>query len=205
MPTDDEIKAAEEAAAAKADADAKAKAEADELAASGITTDAGKEALRKEREARRNAERAEKAANDRAAALEAKQAEADKAKAAAEEADAIKRGEFEQLANTRAEEVKAVTGERDGYKTQLDSLIAAIKPDVEKQWTSAPESVTKLYKGDANDVLGKREFLTDHAELITELTAQQEQKNEALRKYPITPRPNGNAPTDVKPLVPAKF
>jgi len=159
--------------------------------------DKGKAALADERKAKRDAQKALKAAQAENEALKAKQAETDAAKAAADEAEAIKRGEFEALATSRAETITTLTGERDGLKAQLDTLIAAIKPDVDAAWQAVPDEIKGFYDGADDDTLAKRAFLAKSKPAIDRLTAANDKKNEAFKRFPRTPQPNGNGdPTD---------
>lgn len=154
-------------------------------------SDAGKAAIQKERDARRAAAkeaRELKAEND---ALKAAQAEAAAAKAAADEAEAERKGEFERLATERAESLKTVTGERDGLKAQLDTLIASLKPGIDASFKELPEEVAELYTGDADDVLGKQAFMATHKKLIDRFAADKTKKDGAFRNVPKTPKPNG--------------
>ena len=180
-----------------AEAEAEAKRLADEEAEKLKLGDAGKAALADERKAKRDAITALRTAQAELDALKAKQAESDAAKAKADEAEAIKRGEFEALATSRAETITTLTGERDGYKSQLDTLIAAIKPGIDAAWKDLPEEVAELFTGDAEDTLAKQAFMASHKKLIDRLTAAKDEKNEAFKRFPRTPQPNGNGdPTD---------
>lgn len=149
----------------------------------------------KEREARKQAAREARELKAELDALKAAKAADDAAKAAADEEAAIKRGEFEQIANERGATITTLTGERDGYKAQLDTLIAAIKPDVDAAWKAVPDEIKSFYDGADDDVLAKRAFLAKSKPAIDKLTAQQDEKNEAFKRFPRTPQPNGNGRT----------
>ncbi len=168
-------------------------------------SDAGKAAIKAERDARKQAAKEARELRIELDALKADKADADAEKAAADEAEAIKRGEFEKLAGERAETIKTLTGERDGYKTQLDTLIAAIKPDVDAAWQDVPDELKSFYSGADDDVLAKRAFLAKSKPALDKLAAQQEAQNQAFRGYPKTPKPNGTGKQELTPLVPAKL
>jgi hypothetical protein len=189
MLTAEETKAAEEAAAQSIAE--KVKADTAALEAAGINTDAGKEAIRKERDARRTAEKSAKDAIDELNALRAQKAEADAAKAAEIEAEAIRKGEFETLATKRADEIKAVTAERDALQAKIDTLIAAVQPGVTDAWKALPDEIKSFYDGADDDVLAKRAFLAKSQPAIDKLAAQRQ-----LGVIPKTPRPNGITPID---------
>lgn len=97
--------------------------------------DKGKAALKAEREARKAAEKAAKDAQDKLDAIEAKQREADDAAAA-------EQGKWKELAEKREAETTTLTGERDGLKTERDTLAKYVKADI--------AAVTKAVK-DAKD------------------------------------------------------
>ena len=144
MPTDEEIAAqkAEQDAAAKAAEEAAATAKADETDDLG---DKGKEAIRKEREARKAAEKERdelRRVADEAAA----------AKAKADEEQAAKNGEFERLATERQakleqtnESLKALTAERDALQERLQAREDQDKVEI-GQWI-------KDHKGQIDDLL----------------------------------------------------
>ena len=160
-------------------------------------SDAGKAAIAKERDARKLAAKEARELKAELDALKTKQAEADAEKAKADEAEAERKGEFERLATERAEAIKTVTGERDGLKAQLDTLIASLKPGVDASFRELPEEVAELYAGEADDTLAKQAFMASHQKLIDKLTAAKDDKNEAFKRFPRTPQPNGNGnPTD---------
>lgn len=123
MPTAEEIAATE--AAAKAAADEAAKAEADEAKELG---EKGVAALKEERAARKAAEKVAKDAADKLAAAQKLIDDANAAKAAADERDALAKGEFEKLATDRAEAIKQrdatlkeLQAERDALKERMDA------------------------------------------------------------------------------------
>jgi len=145
MPTEAEIKAAEEAAT-KADADAKT-AEAEEARLAGITTDAGKEALRKEREAKRIAEKAAKTATEELAALKAEKATADAAKAKADEFEALKRGEHEQVIAAKTTEAEALKARVDAAEKRLAAIDEQSMKRIEAGLAAIPDDLKEFDPG----------------------------------------------------------
>lgn len=190
MSSEEEV-AAKAAEDEKKAADAKKAAEEAEEAKSLGLGDAGKEAIRREREARDAAVAARKAAEKRAADLEKQVNETADAKRQADEADAVRRGEFEKLATERAEEVKAVKGERDDFKARYDRAIEIVTPGVEADWKTLPKEVTDLYEGGDDDVLAKAAHLHRTKGLVKRLTDAG-----AARGNGPDPRPNGAAQPD---------
>lgn len=168
---------------------------AEETMPDGLT-DGGKAALKAERDARKQAAKEAREAKAELERLRAEKAEADRIKAEQDEAEAVKRGEFEKLATERAETIKVVTGERDSLKATLDSLITAIKPEIEAAWNDVPEEIRAFYDGGDDDVLAKRAFLAKSKPAIDRLNAEQEKKNAALKGFPKTPQPDHR---DMKP------
>lgn len=103
--------------------------------------DAGKEAIRKEREARRAAEKQAKEMGDRLATLEnaANAAAADKAKA--DEEAAAKRGEFEQIATKRGEELKTTAQERDALAARVEAYETAEQTRFDARFNDLPDDI----------------------------------------------------------------
>lgn len=195
--TAEEIAAAAKLEAdAKAAADAKAKEEADALEAAGIKTDAGKEALRKERDARAKAEKDAKDANERIAAFEAEKREREEADRKAAEEAAIKRGEFEKLANDRGEELSKAAQERDALRTERDELVAAMKSDVETAWQELPDEIKAFYAGADGDIVAMKKFLTKSQPAIEKFASQQTDEQRRLRGVPPNLKPNKSVPGD---------
>lgn len=125
--------------------------------------DAGKEALRKERE---RAKAAEKKARDSERELAALKAEQQKRK----DTEAAEQGRWKELADQREADLATVTTERDTLQTRLDEALQALADDVTAQWKAIPDEVKDLYEGDDDDVLAKRKHLTKSAKLIARLT-----------------------------------
>lgn len=188
MPSDDENQKTAEELAAESAAATEAARIADE---EKHLSDAGKAALKAERDARKAAAKEAAEAKAELETLRKEKAEADAAKAKAEEEEATRKGEFEQLATKRAEEIQAVTGERDTLKIRLDTALALISASLDQDWKAAPDQVTKLYRGDDTDVLAKRQFLTEHADIIAALSDKQQDRKQAAG-FGRTPNPNGD-------------
>lgn len=159
--------------------------------------DDGKEALRKEREARKEEAKARKAAEAELTTLRKAAADAEAAKAAEAEEDAKRKGEFEKLANDRAESLKAVTTERDALTEQIATYQALIAPIVTERLDAlkaANADVAKGFPVDA-DLLTQLAYLDDPR--TKALIDAQAAKADTLRQWPGTPKPNTNLdPTD---------
>lgn len=128
-----------------------------------------KAVISKERDARKATDRENRELKKRLKDLEDAEQQRIKDEQAAKDAKALEDGEFKDLAIKRGEELETVSGERDSLQSRLDKAVKLVKASVESEWKDTPTSVTKLYKGDPEDVLAMREHLDDHAELIAEL------------------------------------
>lgn len=153
-------------------------------------SEAGKAALKAERDARKAAAKEAADLKARLSEIEAKQAEADAAKAKAEEEEAKRKGEFEQLANKRAEDLAAAIAERDAERAEKAALIEALKPEIDEQWNALPAEVTELYEGADDDVLAKRAHIARTRKLTEKLITQTDEKRQAA-SFGRTPKPNG--------------
>jgi DNA repair exonuclease SbcCD ATPase subunit len=161
--------------------------------------DAGKAALRKEREARKAAKQEADAARAELETLRKAKAEADEAKRQADEAEAVKKGEFEKLATERAETLKAKEADLAAANAKIASLVTALKPEVEDAWKALPDEITELYVGEADDVLAKRQFMASHKKLIDALTGKQDEaKNKFRQAGGKTPVPNGQGKPELQ-------
>lgn len=153
--------------------------------------DKGKEALKRERDARKAAE---KLAQDNAAELarlrqEKAAAEAERAKAAEEEA--ARKGEFEKLATDRAEKLTAATAELKAKDDEIAAYEALIAPMVETLAKELPKEALDGY--DAEQPMRARlAWLRDRERLVKALTPADPTKP----KVPMTPRPNGAGKPD---------
>jgi hypothetical protein len=116
----------------------------------------------------------------------------------------IKAGEFDQVKQSLELERDTATGERDALKAKLDAALALVSASLDQDWTAAPDQVTKLYRGDDTDVLAKRQFLTDHADIIAALSDKHEDRKQAAG-FGRTPNPNGNAKDDKTPATRVRF
>jgi hypothetical protein len=110
--------------------------------------DKGKDAIRKEREAR-------KAAEDRAKEAEAKLAEIDAEQAKRSEDEAKAKGEFEQLANKRAEaldkaktDIKTLADERDALAERVAAYEARDRAAIAEGVKDLPDDVKAFDPGD---------------------------------------------------------
>lgn len=123
---------------------------------------------------------------------------AEQAAADLAEKQRIQKETDEQVALGQFTEARAkIEGERDtavtkltDAETKLNTLITAIKPDVDAQWAALPEEVTELFTGEADDVIGKRAFMSTHKKLITALAGKAEESKNKFRTGKV-PIPNG--------------
>lgn len=99
--------------------------------------DAGKAALDKERQARKEAEKRAKEAEKRIADFEAAQ------KSAADE-DAKRKGEFEKLANDRQATIDALTTEKTSLAEERDALLAKVQAYEDRDRKTIADGVTDL-------------------------------------------------------------
>lgn len=128
-----------------------------------------------------------------------------KAEADAERSRQEAAGEYEKAKTTLTAERDTAASERDGYKGKLETLLADLKPEIEKAWAGLPAEVSALYEGEDDDVLAKRSFMTKHAALIEKLAGKVEEEKQKLRT-PRTPVPNlKDLKEELTPLVPAKL
>lgn len=195
---EDEAAKAKEAAdeKARADAEAAAKAEADELAKLKLD-DAGREAIRKEREQRKAASQRAKVAEDELATLRKEREEREAAAKQAADEDAAKRGEFEKLATERAEAITTLTGERDGLKTSLAEYEQAVQPLITALETEIPPEGKEDYDDKAT-ALDRLNWLTTRKALLVNLgtlTADGTKPNGTIRN-PANPPPGGSGGAD---------
>ncbi len=129
---------------------------------------------------------ADKAAKDAAAAADEKR----------KQDEAVARGEFDKVRADLESDRDGLKGERDRLKADNDDLRAVLMPTMDAQWTAIPDEIKAFYDGGDDDLIAKSKFITKSKPMIDKLTAQQNEKNEALRKVPTTPRPNGNGQGD---------
>lgn len=143
--------------------------------------DGGKAALDAERVARKAAERDLKALREQIAASDAETK-------ARDEADAAKRGEWEQLATKREGERDAARSEATTLKAENDQLRAAIAGVLDSEWKALPSEVRDAYLGGEDDPLAKLAFLPKGKTLAAKLAG-----TTPARGAGVDPRPNGAA------------
>jgi hypothetical protein len=170
--------------------------ESDEQELPANLNDAGKAAIAKERDARKQAAKEARELKAELDALKADKAAADEAKRLADEKAAEEQGQFKELAEQRANDLAAANAEKQTAQEKLDTLIASIKPDVDEAWKALPEEVSELFTGDANDVLSKKAFMASHKKLIDRLADDKQKTDQRYTGIPKTPRPNGGVPID---------
>lgn len=122
----------------------------------------------------------------------------DEADAEADRQKKIAAGEFDAVKASLETERDQFKGNYESATDKLTKLIDAIRPEVDADWKALPEEVAELYQkvGDGDDTLERKEFMANHKKLIDKLTAQQDEKNEAFKRFPRTPQPNGNGQGD---------
>lgn len=116
----------------------------------------------------------------------------DEADAEADRQKQIAAGQFDTVKQSLEAERDQFKGNYEAANDKLTKLIDAIRPEVEQAWKALPEEVAELYQkvGDGDDTLERKEFMANHKKLIDKLTAQQDEKNEAFKRFPRTPQPN---------------
>lgn len=153
--------------------------------------DKGKEAIRKERVAAKAATDALKETQKKLADLERDKADRETAEAKAKEAEAAKKGEFEELATKREQERDAAKADATRLTAENDQFRAAMATGVAAGWKDLPEEVRKVGEKQhpEDDVLGRWSFLhdPDTKALVAKLT----DKSETKRGNGRDPRPTG--------------
>jgi len=139
--------------------------------------DAAKTALKKERQARRDAERVRRDAetkladtNNRLTALEKEKTDREKADREAAEAAATQAGEHQRLAEQYRSERDALQGKLDAAISERDAYKSAVG-DTAKEFDSLPEEVRDTYMGGDDDTLAKLAFLPKGKKLAEKLAA----------------------------------
>jgi excinuclease UvrABC ATPase subunit len=138
--------------------------ESDEQELPANLNDAGKAAIAKERDARKQAAKEARELKAELDALKADKAAADEAKRLADEKAAEEQGQFKELAEQRANDLAAANAAKQTAQEKLDTLIASIKPDVDEAWKALPEEVSEMLHGDAADVLEQKAIHGDTQE-----------------------------------------
>lgn len=150
--------------------------------------DAGKEAIRRERKAARDAERKLKEFEEKLEKLE--KDSNDLAELKRKEAEAS--GDWQKLAKDRETEIANLTTERDGWKGKYDTLVKVVAPGVKKAWEATPEEIRDLYDGKDDDVLALQAHMEKYEKLAEKLKAPPERKP----GDPVPPRSNGERKPD---------
>ena len=163
--------------------------------------DKGKEAIRKEREARKAEKARADAADAELAKFRAEKAEADAAKAKADEEEATKKGEFEKLANERAEKLTAATADLKAKDERIAAYEAALKPLVESLKESVGKDGAEWLDGfpEQAEPLDQMTWLNDRAAFKAKVSPADPTKP----KFPATPRPNANGQPNIISPIPA--
>lgn len=182
----------EQADATKAD-DPKADDQNDDIEQDKSLGESGKAAIKRERDARKLAEKARTDAEAELTTLRQKAADADAAKARADEADAEKKGEFERLATERADKLKAAVAERDELLAKVEAYETRDRTRIETGIKDLPDNLLAFDPG-ADAPLDQRLKWFQTAE--KQAAEQSDPKNNA--RFPQSPRPNGNGTTKEK-------
>jgi len=159
--------------------------------------DAGKAALKQEREARAAAEKAAKEAASELDTLRKEKAEAAAAKAAADEEDAKRKGEFQTLAEKRAEELKAAMADKETTAKELERATRHLQSVIDARFKELEATEDKdLIAGFPKDkpLLDQIEWLDDpRTKAAMRVAATAKADAEAQKKRVpggVTPRPN---------------
>lgn len=156
---------------------------ATKIALSDAQQDEVNRLLSKERrDAEKRGREAEARVRDEADEQKRKQREADEDK---------KRGDFEKVEGQLKTDLDAVKADVTRLTGENDRLKAAMTSGVEARWKELPEPVRNVYKGDAEDVLARWEYLHDDA--VQALTKELAEKAPAARGNGPDPRGNGAA------------
>jgi hypothetical protein len=110
--------------------------------------DAGKLALKKERDARKEAQRLAKQQADELAALKAEKAQSEAARQRAAEEEAARKGEFEKLANDRKAALDAATAEKQALAERIAAYEARDKARIETGAKDLPDDLKAFDPGD---------------------------------------------------------
>ncbi len=131
--------------------------------------DAGKAALRRERKARREAERKLTSLQARLAALEKAEAERQAAERGRQEAEAKQRGEWERIATEREAQIATLSAKLQAAEERLAAAIDLLRPWVERGWADLPRELRDLYTGPEDDILAMQAHLHRTAKLAERL------------------------------------
>ncbi len=144
--------------------------DADGTNAEDTLGDKGQKALRREREARKVAEKERTDLQKRVADFEKRQREADEANAKAQRKKNEEAGKFDEVKQSLESERDTAASERDRFKEQNDTLLRLVKADVEAAWGDLPDEVKDAYDGEDDDVLAKKQHMQRMAKVIAKLT-----------------------------------
>lgn len=114
---------------------------------------AGREALRRERAARKAAEKDATEARQKLDAIEAER----KKKA---DADAVEQGKYKELLETREHDLEAVTGERDALKGEREALTTYFDTQYAAETANLPDVVKAFAPAEDASFIVKAEWLT---------------------------------------------
>jgi len=160
--------------------------------------DAGKAALKQERDARAIAEKAAKDSANELTALRKEKAERESEKAKADEADAVQKGEFQTLAEKRKEEADAARADAESKGKTLERASAVLKSVVAARIKELEaledKDLLAAFPKDA-DPLDQLEWLDDPRTKSAMRVASEEKKvtdANGKPRVPGTPKPNGN-------------
>jgi colicin import membrane protein len=193
---------AAKAAADKAATDAKAKADADDALKLG---DAGKAALKAERDARAVAEKAHKDAAAELETLRKEKADAAAAKAAADEEEAKRKGEFETLAEKRKAEADAAKADAESKGARLaraETALTAFLGDRIKALEAMKDADLSAEFAAITDPLDQLDWFGKASVKRAMADAAEGKKVDDASKrtrVPETPKQNGTGKHEIKP------
>jgi len=143
--------------------------------------DKGKEAIKAERKARRDADAALKTLQgsvaglqDSLKALQDEKTQRDADAAAAAERDRESRGEFEALAKTREQERDKAKDDLKALQERFDALHAVATATVKTDFDALPQEVRDVYSGAADDPVAMLAFIPKGKALAAKLTGGEE-------------------------------
>jgi len=121
--------------------------------------DKGKAALDRIRGERDAEKQRAKTLQEERDALQKKVDAAAKREADAQEEDAKKKGEFEQLAEKRGADLAAAKQTIESLEAQVERMKKAIDSSIEADWKALPKEVADLFNGAEDDTIAKMEWL----------------------------------------------
>lgn len=172
--------------------------------------DAGKDALRKERKARREADAAAKTTQDTLKSVQdqlkvLQDADAERQREAAKKAekDQEAAGKFEDLARTREQERDKAVADLAALQTRFDALNKAAGDVVKADFDTLPEEIRDLFTGSTDDPVAMLAFIPKGKKAAEALKPAGNGNGEgdgmgdgAKPKPPATPPSTPVAPTD---------